>query len=42
MQENGQPKTFRDWAEGSCSYFSSAEKFKAAALKVGLNPNMDY
>lgn len=40
-QHNGQPKTFRDWCEGTNRVFSSAEAFVKAAQKVGLNPKMD-
>jgi hypothetical protein len=40
-QANGQPSTFRDWCGGGNQVFSSAEKFVAAANKVGLNPRME-
>jgi hypothetical protein len=37
-QENGQPKTFKDWCGGGGKIFSSWEAFEKAAKTAGLNP----
>ena len=37
-QDQGQPKTFRDWVKGEGKVFSSWEAFEKAAKAVGINP----
>jgi hypothetical protein len=38
--KNGQPKTMRDWSEGSSKVIRGVDKFVEAAKKVDLNPNV--
>ena len=40
-QNRGQPKTFIDWGKGKVTIIRGLDKFKAAAKKVNLNPNVD-
>lgn len=38
--KRGQPKTFIDWAVGTCKHYTDMNKFIAACEKVNLHPNL--